>query len=61
MRHPCQRASLPTDGANCGDTILKQPNDDVGLARDGSLTIKFVESELERLALGHGALVHAEP
>lgn len=41
----------------CGDTILKRPNDYIGLAREGSLTIKFVESGLKRLAFGHRALV----
>ena len=59
MRHSSQRASLPTDGANCGDTNLSRPNYDVGLAHGKSLTIIFVESGLERPALGHRALVQA--
>ena len=59
MRHSSQRASLPTDGANCRDTNLWRPNNEVGLARERSLTIIFVESGLERPALGHGALVRA--
>ena len=59
MRHLRQRASLPTDGTNCGDTNLKRPNNDVELARERSPTIIFVESGLERLALGRRALVQA--
>ena len=38
-RHLRQRASLPTDGANCRDTILLRPNNDVGFAHERSLTI----------------------
>ena len=41
----------------CRDTNLWRPNNDVGLARRKSLTIRFVESGLERLAFGHRALV----
>ena len=40
----------------CRDTILLRPNKDVGLAHERSLTIWFVESGLEKLAVGHGAM-----
>ena len=41
---------------NCKDTIPLRPNDDVGLAYERSLTIWFVESGLEKLAAGQGAM-----
>ena len=52
--------AIPTDGANCRDTNLWRPNNGVGLARERSLTIIFVESGLERPALGHRALFRVE-
>ena len=48
--------AFPTDGANCRDTIPLRPNTDVGLAHERSLTIRFVESGLEKLAAGQGAM-----
>ena len=43
----------------CKDTIPSRPNNDVGLAYERSLTIWFVESGLEKLAAGHGAMFRA--
>ena len=40
----------------CKDTILLRPNNVVGLAHERSLTIWFVESGLEKLGFGHGAM-----
>ena len=41
---------------NCKDTIPLRPNEVVGLAHERSLTIWFVESGLEKLGFGHGAM-----
>ena len=48
----CQHTSLPTDGANCKDTIRNEPNS-VGFAREKAQTMSFVERGIERLGLGH--------
>ena len=41
---------------SCKGTIPLRPNNDIGLAYERSLTIWFVESGLEKLAAGHGAM-----
>ena len=45
-----------SDKQPCKGTIPLRPNNDVGLAYERSLTIWFVESGLEKLAAGHGAM-----
>uniref|UniRef100_A0A7N2MU23 Protein DETOXIFICATION n=1 Tax=Quercus lobata TaxID=97700 RepID=A0A7N2MU23_QUELO len=41
------------------DTIPARPSDIFGFTRERSLTIRFVESGLEKLGLGHGAMVRS--
>ena len=43
----------------CKDTIPARPSDIFGFTRERSLTIQFVESGLEKLGLGHGAMVRS--
>uniref|UniRef100_A0A7N2RA88 Uncharacterized protein n=1 Tax=Quercus lobata TaxID=97700 RepID=A0A7N2RA88_QUELO len=43
----------------CKDTIPARPSDIFGFTRERSLTIRFVESGLEKLGLGHGGMVRS--
>ena len=53
--HLCQHTSLPTDGANCKDTIRNEPNC-VRFARENAQTMSFVERGFERLGLDRQAV-----
>ena len=52
-----QRTSLPTDGANCRDSIRDDPKMILGLYVKRAQTISFVECGFERLDLGHRTVV----
>ena len=53
----CQHTSLPTDGANCKDSIRNDPKVILGSYVKRAQTISFVERGFERLGLGHRAVV----
>ena len=45
--------ALPTDGANCKDSIRDDPKMILGSYVEKAQTISFVEREFERLGLGY--------
>ena len=53
----CQHTSLPTDSANCTDSIRDDPKMILGSYVKRAQTISFVEREFERLGLGHRTMV----
>ena len=56
----CQHPSLPTDGANCKDTIRNDPKIILGSYVKRAQTILFVERGFERLGLGHRTVVRVD-